>query len=230
MRIHGWQKSSFVDAPSKVVTTVFSGGCNMNCPYCHNKDLVKNHMKMDTIPTDEILKHLDKRKCMLDGICISGGEPTLDKNLENFIDKVREKGYHVKLDTNGYRPDVLEKLLKAGKLDYVAMDIKNSPGKYAETVGLKAIDINKIKKSVDLIKNSGIDHEFRTTVIKEFHSIEDIHKIKEWLGEGETYSLQQYNPNCDQIIGGFSAHEKETLNEFKETLETHYKKVNVKGL
>lgn len=227
--IKGFIKNSFVDYPGKVAATVFTGGCNFSCPFCHNGELVTSPGKMETIPIWEIMEFLDKRKGLIDGIVITGGEPTIYPGLRDFILKIKEKGFLVKLDSNGHEPLVLEKLIQENIIDYIAMDIKNSPEKYAETAGLKKIDISRIIKSVEIIKNSGIDYEFRTTVMKEFHNKEDIVKIKDWLGSSKKYVLQNYNPKEGQVEDIiFTPFSEEELEEFKEILSENIQKVEIR--
>lgn len=227
--IKGFIKNSFVDYPGKVAATVFTGGCNFSCPFCHNGELVTSPGKMPTISTWEIMTFLEKRKGLIDGLVITGGEPTLYPGLRDFILKIREKGFLIKLDSNGYEPLVLEKLLQENIIDYIAMDIKNSPEKYAKTAGLKQIDISRIIQSVEIIKESGVDYEFRTTVMKEFHNKEDINQIKKWLTNTKKYVLQNYNPQEGQVEDTiFTPFSKEELNEFKEILSTDIEKVEIR--
>ncbi len=227
--IKGFIKNSFVDYPGKVAATVFTGGCNFSCPFCHNGELVTSPGKMETIPIWEIMEFLDKRKGLIDGIVITGGEPTIYPGLRDFILKIKEKGFLVKLDSNGYEPLVLEKLIQENIIDYIAMDIKNSPEKYAETAGLKKIDISRIIKSVEIIKNSGIDYEFRTTVMKEFHNKEDIIKINDWLGNSKKYVLQNYNPKEGQVEDKiFTPFSQEELEEFKEIFSENIQRVEIR--
>lgn len=192
MIIAGFNKTTLLDYPGLVAATVFTNGCNFRCPFCHNGNLVLGTSALYVYPEQEVLSVLEKRKNVLQGVCISGGEPTLQTDLCDFITKCKEMGYRVKLDTNGYRPDVLKKLLDAGLLDYVAMDIKNTKEKYALTVGNSSLDLSKIEESVSLIMESGIDYEFRTTVVKELHSMDDMMKIGEWLAGCRHLYLQQY--------------------------------------
>ena len=228
--IKGFIKNSFVDYPGKVAATVFTGGCNFSCPFCHNGELVKSPGKIKSIETWEIIDFLEKRKGLIDGLVITGGEPTLWPGLRDFIVKIKSMGFSVKLDSNGYEPLVLEKLLQEGIIDYIAMDIKNSPEKYAQTAGLKTLDISRIIKSIQLIKESGISYEFRTTVMKEFHSKEDLIKIGEWLKGSEKYVLQNYNPKEGQVEDKiFTPFSKEELLEYKSLLSDYIKKVEIRN-
>lgn len=200
MRIHGLQKTTLLDYPGHVAATFFTGGCNFRCPFCHNADLVLNSGAQQEIPMEEIRAFLKKRQGILDGVCITGGEPTLQTDLEEFIREVRGMGYLVKLDTNGYRPKVLEKLLEKGLLDYVAMDIKASKDNYARAVGLdrcaqSAFALEPIERSIELLKDSEIDYEFRTTVVKGLHMPQEFEKIGRWLAGCKAYYLQGYQEN-----------------------------------
>ena len=166
MIVCGFEKFSMVDYDGKIACTVFTGGCNFRCPFCHNGALVVGDVKSPEISIDEVFDYLAKRKGLVDAVCVTGGEATLQPDLAEFYEKVRAMGYATKLDTNGLRPDVLKDLLDRGLLDYVAMDIKNSKAKYALTTGVKNVDLAKIEESVNILKNSNVDYEFRTTLIK----------------------------------------------------------------
>ena len=159
MVIHGFQKLTLLDYPGKVACTLFSGGCNFRCPFCQNGNLVQHPEWEPVIPEEEIFAVLEKRRGVLDGVCVTGGEPTLDPDLERFVTKIKELGYLVKLDTNGYRPEILKKLVEEKKIDYVAMDIKNAPSRYGETAGVKKIDVMRINESVEFLKSGMVDYE-----------------------------------------------------------------------
>ena len=192
MIIQGFSKTSLLDYPGHVAATIFTGGCNFRCPFCHNSDLILNPMPSNYISEEEILAFLNKRKNILSGICITGGEPTLQPDLAVFIRKVKELGYAVKLDTNGYKPEVLEALLQEELLDYVAMDIKNCKKKYAQTAGVADLELGKIEKSMELLTAYGLPHEYRTTVVKEFHKKEDLEAIGCWINGRADWYLQPY--------------------------------------
>ena len=191
MLIVGLNKTTLLDYPGRVAATVFTSGCNFRCPFCHNGHLVLKPSALEVYSEGEVFSFLLKRRNVLKGVCITGGEPTLQADLPDFIRRVKELGYSVKLDTNGYEPEVLETLLKEKLLDYVAMDIKNCKEKYAQTVGLEGFETGRIEKSVALLKASGIDYEFRTTVVREFHEREDLRKIGMWLSGCARLFLQQ---------------------------------------
>ena len=193
MQIHGLNKTTLLDYPEHVACTVFCGHCNFRCPFCQNADLVLNPSSQPCIPTDEFKDFLSKRKGMLEGVCITGGEPTLQSDLTDFISYIKELGLLVKLDTNGYRPEVLSNLMDAKLIDYVAMDLKSSKEGYTTAVGLKQFDLGAIEASVDLLLKGNVPYEFRTTVVKELHSREDFLSIAEWIKGCRSYYLQSYS-------------------------------------
>lgn len=202
MLIAGLNKTTLLDYPGCVAATVFTGGCNFRCPFCHNGTLVLEPLSQQLYTEKEILDFLEKRKNVLKGVCITGGEPTIQADLPDFLLKLKNMGYQVKLDTNGYHPDVLEKLLDKKLLDYVAMDIKNCREKYAVTAGMcndEVFDLKRINDSVRMLKESSVLYEFRTTVVKEFHRKEDLVKIAEWIKGCPFYYLQQYQDNENMI-------------------------------
>ncbi len=191
MLIHGLQKMTLLDYPGYVACTVFLNGCDFRCPYCHNFELVDGTAKA-LMSDEDFFAFLGKRKGLLDGVCISGGEPLLHKNIEDFIKKIREMGYKVKLDTNGYHPGMLKNLIDNGLLDYIAMDIKNSFAKYPVTTGNPDIDTSIIKKSISIIMNSDVDYEFRTTVVGGLHEPDDLEQIGAAIRGARAYYLQQF--------------------------------------
>ncbi|MBQ9114933.1 MAG: anaerobic ribonucleoside-triphosphate reductase activating protein [Clostridia bacterium] len=216
MIIQGLQKLTVLDFPGQVACIVFTAGCSFRCPFCHNATLVK--AEGDNISEEEVLAYLKKRQGILDGVVITGGEPTIQKDLKEFIIKIKNLGYKVKLDTNGYHPEVLEDLLNDGLVDYVAMDIKNSKDKYAVTVGLQNIDILRIERSVELLKNCNIPYEFRTTTMEELHSEEDIKSIAKWLKGAKKYFLQSFKDSGDILCGTFTPLDDAKMQDFKQIL------------
>lgn len=192
MIIHGFQKMTLLDYPGRVACTIFTAACNLRCPFCHNAGLVTKIETDQRIDESEVLAYLQKRKGILDGVCITGGEPTLQKDLADFIRKIRALGYAVKLDTNGTNPAVLQSLLDEGLLDYVAMDIKNIPEKYAATVGVASFDVTPIRQSIDLLLAGRVDYEFRTTVVAEYHTPSDIGQIAALIAGAPRYFLQPF--------------------------------------
>lgn len=219
MLISGLQKLTLLDYPGRVACTVFTGGCNFRCPFCHNGELVLDPGALPPIPEEEVLAHLNKRRTVLDGVCISGGEPTLDPDLTSFLAKVRETGLSIKLDTNGYRPEVLRRVIDEGRVDYVAMDIKAGRGNYANACGFPNIDMAKIEESVGILASSGIGHEFRTTCVKGLHSLEDFKDIAAWLPGDSLYFLQDYKEGPTVINPVYESFSVEELEEFVRILK-----------
>ena len=191
MRICGLQKVTLLDFPGHVACTVFLGGCNFNCPFCYNASLIGSVDAEELMSSDEFFKYLNNRKGILDGVAITGGEPLLHKEVKEFIQEIKKLGFKVKLDTNGSFPKVLKNLIDEELVDYVAMDIKNILDKYCITVGCK-INIEDIKESIQILINSNIDYEFRTTIVKEYHSIDEFTKIGELIKGAKKYFLQCY--------------------------------------
>lgn len=204
-----------VDFDGKIACTVFTGGCNFRCPFCHNAPLVVGNLKSQQIDESEVFDYLQKRKGLVDAVCVTGGEPTLQPDLCDFLAKVRSMGYATKLDTNGLRPDVLKAVLDDKLVDYVAMDVKNSPEKYAHTVGVQNVDMSKILNSIQLLKDSGIDFEFRTTLIKEFHTSDDVQKIAYLVSGAPRYFMQKYNDNDGCIAHGYTPVPKAEAESYK---------------
>lgn len=211
MLLLGLQKLTLLDFPGKMACTVFTGGCDFRCPFCHNASLVEGVKDCPILPEEEFFSFLEKRKGILQGVCITGGEPTLQPDLKNFIICIKDMGYKVKLDTNGNHPKVLKELVSENLLDYVAMDIKNSPAKYGLTVGIENFDISKVKESIEFLLSDKVDYEFRTTVVKELHNDKDIEEIAYWIQGAKRYFLQCFVDSGDLICEGFSAHDKNTM-------------------
>lgn len=206
MRIGGYEKLSTVDYPGEMACSIFLVGCNFNCGYCHNPSLISGNGEY--IAKEEVMEYLIKRKDMLDAVCISGGEPTCNPELKDFIKEIKELGYKVKLDTNGTHPEVVEELLKENLLDYIAMDIKASPKKYSQIVGRK-VNMDSIYKSIDLIKNSGIKYEFRTTYLPVLDK-SDINEIATTMvKKNSKYFLQQFRNKVtnDEAYHNFVPHQ-----------------------
>ena len=229
MLIHGLQKMTLLDYPEHVACTVFLSGCDFRCPYCHNFELVDGSAS-PIMSEDEFFGFLDKRHGLLDGVAITGGEPLMRPDLASFIKKIREMGYLIKLDTNGYHPDRLKELLEENLLDYIAMDIKNSLEKYPTTIGLSDINISLIKDSISLIMGSGVDYEFRTTVIKEFHEKDDFEKIGTTICGAKRYFLQQFVERDTVPDCSLSAPSAEEMELFLQTARIHVKNAQIRGL
>ncbi len=228
MRITGLIKTTLLDFPGKVACTVFTYGCNFRCSFCHNALLVTEENN-DNISEDEFFSFLSKRHGILDGVCISGGEPTLQKDLPEFIRKIKAMGFAVKLDTNGYEPEILSQLIDEKLLDYVAMDIKSSPDSYSEICGVN-INTDKIKRSVDILKSSGIDYEFRTTCVKEYHTKETFEDIASWLEGDSKYFLQHFEDSGNLIGSNLSAFSKEETEEFMALIKSKVPNIGLRGV
>ena len=217
MIIGGLQKLTLLDFPETVACTVFTVGCNLRCPFCHNPALVNNPPEDMRISEDEFFAFLKKRQGILDGVAITGGEPLLHADIGEFIAKIKSMGYKVKLDTNGTFPDRLEKILSEGNVDYVAMDLKNTFDRYAETVGIKNFDVSLIKRSIRVIQDSGVAHEFRTTVVAPLHRAEDFGQIAKQVEGSENYFLQNF-VNPGELLNGEGLSEL-PREELKKALE-----------
>ena len=231
MKIAGIQKLSLLDFPDKMSCLVFTQGCNIRCPFCHNSSIIDFNYD-NCMDEKEVFAYLKKRKGILEGVVISGGEPTLQKDLKDFIIKVREMGYSIKLDTNGCNPKILKELLDENLLDYVAMDIKNEVEtcKYSKTCGLAQMRVDNILESINILKNSKIDYEFRTTITKELHDIDSIRHILDVIGNQPKYFLQNFRLSenvLDKNMHGFSIEE---LRNLEHTLNVDYKNVKVRDL
>lgn len=230
MQIHGLNKTTLLDYPEHVAATIFCGGCNFRCPFCHNSDLVLNPACQPRIDEAEILTFLQKRKNVLSGVCITGGEPTLQADLEEFIRQIKDLGYLVKLDTNGYRPEVLERLVEENLLDYIAMDIKSGPTGYAIAAGIADLTWEKIRNSIDFIMDCGVQYEFRTTVVKGIHTREDFEEIASVIQGCRAYFLQQFKDNENVILPGFESFSKEEMEEFAEIVRPCVERVELRGI
>ena len=217
MNICGYQKTTLLDYPGLLAATVFTGGCNFHCPFCHNSDLILTPTTL--IPEEEIFAFLKKRKNILSGICITGGEPTLQTDLSEFIEKVRSLGYKIKLDTNGYRPEIIQDLLNKNLLNYIAMDIKAGFSNYLKVCGIQNLNMDTIKKSISIIENSGIDYEFRTTVVKELHSEQDFQEIIEMISPQSPYYIQSFKDSGNILTPGLSSCDIDTLNYYLSTVK-----------
>ena len=230
MRIHGFNKTTLLDYPEHVAATVFTGGCNFRCPFCHNASLVLQPGECPVIPEEEVLGHLRKRRGILEGVCITGGEPTLQKDLKEFICKVKDMGFLVKLDTNGYRPEVLRQLLSEGLLDYVAMDVKAALPNYTKVTGCPQLDLSRIEESIAILKNSRISYEFRTTVVKGLHTVEEFEEIGRMLKGCRAYYLQVYRDNENVISRSYAAYPAQIMRDMKEMARKYIDKVELRGV
>lgn len=224
MLIAGLQKLTLLDYPGKTACTIFSHGCNFRCPFCHNALLVTEKTG-DLISEDELFSFLKKRTGILDGVCITGGEPTLQKDLIPFIKKIKAMGFLVKLDTNGYRPDVLKEILSQKLADYIAMDIKASPEKYSQATGLRECDASLVLESISMLEKSSTEHEFRTTVTGELHCEDDFEKILSLFSENTPYFIQQFKDSGNLIDANSTGWDTERMKKLLEELHISHKNV-----
>lgn len=229
MLIKGLQKTTLLDFPGKVACTLFTGGCNLRCPFCHNASLVISPDMSHLISEDEFFSFLNKRKAILDGVCITGGEPLLQKDIEDFILKVRALGFAVKLDTNGSYPDRLKSILDKKLVDYVAMDIKNQKEKYSLTCGVD-VNIDDISRSISLLMSGDIEYEFRTTVVRELHTPQDIGEIGEWIRGAKRFFLQSFTDSGDIISSGLSAYNPEEMAQILDFARKSVPSAELRGI
>lgn len=215
MKISGFDKLTLLNYPDKVACTIFTSGCNLRCPFCHNSGLVTNNY--NEISFDSIYEYLKKRIGILDGVCITGGEPLIHADIKDYIKKIKDLGYLVKIDTNGCNPKLLKELIDLKLVDYIAMDIKNIYSKYDITSGVK-VNIDNIKKSISIIENSGIDYEFRTTIVKEFHSTQDIKEILSYISCNSNYYIQNFKNSNDVFNRNLSSFSEKELVEMKNKI------------
>lgn len=228
MVIHGIQKLTLVDFPHYTSCILFSGGCNFRCPFCQNSSLVLDPMSQGVIDEDEIFSFLKKRKRMLEGVVITGGEPTLNSDLLLFMKKIKDLGYKVKLDTNGYKPDVLESAINKHIVDYVAMDIKTSLDEYPRLTGIKNINTELIRESISILLKEEVDYEFRTTVVKELHNEKNFEKIGKIVEGAKNYFLQTFIDSGNTIEKGLTSPSLEALESYKEILNSYIENVSIR--
>ena len=231
MFISGLQKLTLLDYPGTVACTVFTGGCNFRCPFCHNAPLVLPERLAQDTDEEQVLAFLRKRTGILDGVAITGGEPLIHKEIPSFLEKVKALGFSIKLDTNGSFPEMLESIVKAGLVDRVAMDIKNCPEKYAETIGLKDFDIAPVERSKSFLMECWIDYEFRTTAVKGIHTEESLLGAAEWIAGAKEYYLQQFKDSGDVIaIDGLSAFDEKEMHALADAVARYVPSVKVRGV
>lgn len=229
MRICGLQKLSMVDYPDRLAATVFTGGCDLRCPFCHNAPLVTRVQESPTLPVEEVLAFLKGRKGLLDGVVLSGGEPLLQRDAGDFLQAVRDLGFQVKLDTNGCHPAALAEILERNLVDYVAMDIKNDPAHYPETVGVPGFDLGPVEESVRLLQSGGVDFEFRTTAVRGLHTPERIGSIGRWLEGAPRYFLQKFVNSGDLVGEGCAPLEDGEMEALKEAATPWFQQVQLRG-
>lgn len=230
VRFYGLQKLTLLDYPGNMACTVFTGGCNFRCPFCHNRSLVFLNENDSEIAVEDIFDFLKGRNKILDGVCITGGEPLLHKGIREFIERVRALGLKVKLDTNGSNYEMLKQLIDEGLVDYVAMDIKNSPKKYAMTIGMENYDLSEVEKSKDLLLEGKVEYEFRTTVVKDFHEVSDFEEIGKWIKGAKHYYLQNFEDHGTCIREGLGEVGLDVLEQMKEKVSAYVEDVNIRGI
>lgn len=230
MIIHGFQKTTLLDYPGKVACTVFTGGCNFRCPFCHNASLVLRPEDTETYSEEEILSFIYKRRGIIDGMCLTGGEPLINADVGDFLRKVKDAGISVKLDTNGSFPARLKELVSGGLVDYVAMDIKNRPEKYASTTGIDGLAFEKIRESIEFLLSGKVDFEFRTTTVKEFHTPEDFIAIGQLIKGAPRYFIQAYKNSGELISDGLSPLSREEYQKCLENVKPFVKEANLRGI
>ena len=230
MKIAGLQKLTLLDFPEHVACTVFFGGCNFRCPFCHNSALVQPDAMPEEIPAEEFFSFLQKRIGILDGVAITGGEPLLSADILPFIERIRSMGFAVKLDTNGSFPHRLRELVEKGLVDYVAMDIKNAPEKYAETCGMQAFDLSRVRESVQFLLRGTVPYEFRTTVVREYHEAADFEAIGKWIAGADAYFLQSFVDSGACLCSGLHACSPEELHLFRALAAKYVQKASLRGV
>lgn len=227
VKILGLQKLTLLDYPGKTACTVFTGGCNFRCPYCHNASVVFEIEH--AVSHDELFAFLKKRRNILDGVCITGGEPLINDDIEFLIKEIRDLGYLIKLDTNGYFPEKLEYLIGRQYIDYAAMDIKNSLPRYAQTVGV-TLDTDKIKESAKILMSGNTEYEFRTTAVRELHDENSFEEIGQWLNGAKRYFLQGFVDSGNLIGSGMSGFTEAEMSNFKEIVSKYITDTELRGI
>lgn len=231
MKLQSVQKLSLLDFPDRVACTVFTPGCNFRCPFCHNPSLVLPSRQAGE-ETDEgaFFDFLDSRRGRLDGVCVTGGEPLLQPGLEDFLARIKTMGFAVKIDTNGSLPDRLKGIVASGLADYVAMDIKNAPVRYGETVGVAEAPLDAVRESAAFLLSGTLPYEFRTTVVSELHTEQDMEEIGRWIHGSPKYFLQQFVDTEDLVGGGFTPCSPEKMREFLEIVRKYVPAAEIRGI
>lgn len=230
MNIQGLQKLTLLDYPDKVACTIFTAGCNFRCPFCHNASLVTQIDTAQTVLQQDVFSFLTKRQGLLDGVCITGGEPLLQPDIEAFIREIKSLGYAVKLDTNGSNSQKLIELVERGLVDYVAMDIKNTLSKYGKTIGIEGYCIEQVKESVEYLLKGNVSYEFRTTVVRELHKREDFAAIGSWIRGAQKYYLQRFVDSGDLIQSGLHPYSKEIMEQALQIVKQSVKMAELRGV
>ncbi len=228
--ILGLQKLTLLDYPGQTACTLFTGGCNFRCPYCQNSSLVLTPEEVEPYSWDEIIGFLNRRKGLLDGVCITGGEPLLHPQIDSLIRTIHSMGFMVKLDTNGSYPDHLKDLVRSGCVDYVAMDIKNSPQNYGRTIGIPEYDLSAVQESVRYLLSAPVEYEFRTTVVREYHQPADFVAISLWIKGARRYFLQAFVDSGDLISPGLHGYDRTEMENFAALVHPLVPSVQLRGI
>ncbi len=229
LKIGGLQKLTLLDYPGRTACTLFLSGCDFRCPFCHNSGLLDGTDTPEAMSEDELFVFLEKRKNMLDGICVSGGEPLMDPDIEDLLTKIKTIGYDIKIDTNGSYPDRLKDIVKNGLTDSVAMDIKNSKEKYSLTAGAGPEIVSRIDESVEFLMSGAVDFEFRTTVVKEFHDSSDFEEIGKWIRGPERYYIQTFRNSDAVMSAGLHPPDREDLANYLNTVRQYVPAAELRG-
>lgn len=229
MDVQGLQKMTLLDWPGKVACTVFLGGCDFRCPFCHNAELLEGNLTAE-LTQGELLDFLRKRRGLLDGVCVTGGEPLLRPDLAGLLSDIKALGYPVKLDTNGSHPDRLAALWERGLVDYVAMDVKNSPERYGETAGVPKLDLTPIRESVSWLLEGHVDYEFRTTVVRQLHDASSFRAIGAWIKGAWRYYIQNFVDRDTVVYSGLAGFEKQELEGFADLVRPFVEQVELRGI
>lgn len=231
MLISGLQKTTLLDYPGCVACTVFTGGCNFRCPFCHNSSLVVPERIAEGVSEDELMAFLKKRVGVLDGVAITGGEPLLHKDMPEFLRKIKALGFKIKLDSNGSNPQLLEDIVDEGLVDRVAMDIKNSPELYAKTIGLDNYDLSAVERSKNFLLEGRVEYEFRTTVVKGLHTVESIRQAAKWIEGAKEYYLQQFKDSGDVLrLDGLGAFNEDEMKILRQAAAEFVPNVQLRGI
>lgn len=229
MVIYGLKKFSLLDYPGKAACTLFTAGCNFRCPYCYNAPLVLDTHENKEIPLEDIYTFLENFRGLLDGICLTGGEPMIQRGMEEFLERVREMGYAVRLDTNGSFPDKLKRLVSEGLVSYVAMDLKNSKESYGKTVGIEGYDVGNVCKSVEYLLSGAVPYEFNTTVVLEFHQRSDFESIGRWIAGAEHYYLQRFIDSGNVIREGLHRDNEDIMHQALDIVKEKVPSAKLRG-
>ena len=229
MKLAGLQKLTLLDFPGHVACTVFTAGCNLRCPFCHNSELVLPERKPALMDEESFFSFLKKRTGILEGVCITGGEPLLQKDIADFMRRIKDLGFAVKLDTNGCFPAVLRELVEQKLVDFVAVDIKNSPEGYGKTVGIPNFDLTPVQESVSFLLSGAVEYEFRTTVVARFHDEQSFHEIGRWIAGAKRYALQEFKDSGDILEHGLTSCTPEQMERFRDIARQYVPNAILRG-